>query len=64
MAKRSAGWYCGDWETGVSKYWLQDASFICTFDWLEAVEVGLGSAFGAVYYSEDVEEFKIRVGVC
>ncbi|WP_155982736.1 hypothetical protein [Paucisalibacillus sp. EB02] len=48
----------------MSKYWLQDASFICTFDWLEAVEVGLGSAFGAVYYSEDVEEFKIRVGVC
>jgi len=46
----------------VSKYWLQDASFACAFIWLEAVEVGLGSAFGAVYHSEDVEESKKREG--
>jgi nitroreductase len=46
----------------VSKYWLQDASFACAFIWLEAVDVGLGSAFGAVYHSEDVEESKKREG--
>ncbi|WP_156288719.1 nitroreductase family protein [Oceanobacillus salinisoli] len=40
----------------VSKYWLQDASIACAFIWLEAVEVGIGSAFGAVYHSEDEEE--------
>lgn len=45
---------------GVSKYWLQDASFACAFIWLEAVEVGLGSAFGAVYHSEDEVESKKR----
>jgi hypothetical protein len=37
----------------ISKYWLQDASFACAYIWLEAVEVGLGSAFGAVYNAED-----------
>jgi nitroreductase len=46
----------------VSKYWLQDASFACAFIWLEAVEVGLGSAFGAVYHSEDAEESQKREG--
>jgi nitroreductase len=46
----------------VSKYWLQDASFACAFVWLEAVEVGLGSAFGAVYHSEDEEESYMREG--
>ncbi|RKQ33890.1 nitroreductase family protein [Oceanobacillus halophilus] len=40
----------------VSKYWLQDASIACGYIWLEAVELGLGSAFGAVYHSEDPEE--------
>ncbi|UOR13095.1 nitroreductase family protein [Halobacillus amylolyticus] len=40
----------------VSKYWLQDASFACAFIWLEAVEVGLGSAFGAVYNLQDEQE--------
>lgn len=44
----------------VSKYWLQDASFACAFIWLEAVEVGLGSAFGAVYHSEDEAESNKR----
>ena len=46
----------------VSKYWLQDASFACAFIWLEAIEVGLGSAFGAVYHSEDEEESQMREG--
>ncbi|GGA85297.1 nitroreductase family protein [Ornithinibacillus halotolerans] len=46
----------------VSKYWLQDASFACAFIWLEAVEVGLGSAFGAVYHSEDQKETEKREG--
>ncbi|WP_087973238.1 nitroreductase family protein [Oceanobacillus rekensis] len=41
---------------GVSKYWLQDASFACAYIWLEAVEVDLGSAFGAIYNAEDEEE--------
>jgi len=40
----------------VSKYWLQDASIACGFIWLEAVEQGLGSAFGAVYHAEDEKE--------
>ncbi|WP_085992879.1 nitroreductase family protein [Oceanobacillus senegalensis] len=44
----------------VSKYWLQDASIACAFIWLEAVEVGLGSAFGAVYHAEDQEESQKR----
>ncbi|OZU87153.1 nitroreductase [Virgibacillus indicus] len=39
-----------------SKYWLQDASIASAFIWLEAVEVGLGAAFGAVYHSEDEQE--------
>ena len=41
---------------GVSKYWLQDASFACAYIWLEATEVGLGSAFGAIYNAEDEQE--------
>ncbi|MFC2947060.1 nitroreductase family protein [Virgibacillus sediminis] len=45
---------------GVSKYWLQDASFACAFIWLEATENGLGSAFGAVYNAEDQQESKER----
>jgi len=44
----------------VSKYWLQDASIACAFIWLQAVEEGLGSAFGAVYHAEDEEESKKR----
>jgi len=44
----------------VSKYWLQDASIACAFIWLQAVEEGLGSAFGAVYHSEDEEESRKR----
>ncbi|WP_163529891.1 nitroreductase family protein [Halobacillus ihumii] len=40
----------------ISKYWLQDASFACAFIWLEAVEVGLGSAFGAIYHAQDQQE--------
>lgn len=44
----------------VSKYWLQDASIACAFIWLEAEEMGLGSAFGAVYHSEDEVESKQR----
>lgn len=44
----------------ISKYWLQDASIACAFIWLEAVEVGLGSAFGAVYHSEDQKESEKR----
>lgn len=41
---------------GTSKYWLQDASIACAFIWLQAVEVGLGSAFGAVYNAQDEQE--------
>ncbi|WP_079529466.1 nitroreductase family protein [Halobacillus hunanensis] len=44
----------------VSKYWLQDASFACAFIWLEAVEVGLGSAFGAIYHAQDQQESEER----
>jgi nitroreductase len=44
----------------VSKYWLQDASIACGFAWLEAVESGLGAAFGAVYHSEDPVESEKR----
>lgn len=39
-----------------SKYWFQDTSIACGFIWLQAVEEGLGSAFGAVYHAEDEEE--------
>lgn len=44
----------------VSKYWLQDASIACGFIWLEAVEQGLGAAFGAVYHAEDEQESEKR----
>lgn len=44
----------------ISKYWLQDASIACGFIWLSAVEQGLGTAFGAVYHSEDPNESKKR----
>lgn len=44
----------------VSKYWLQDASIACGFIWLEAVEQGLGAAFGAVYHAEDEQESRKR----
>ncbi|WP_404332993.1 nitroreductase family protein [Mesobacillus maritimus] len=40
----------------VSKYWLQDTSIACGFVWLEAVERGVGAAFGAVYHAEDARE--------
>jgi nitroreductase len=40
----------------VSKYWLQDTSIASGFIWLEAVELGVGSAFGAIYHAEDAEE--------
>ncbi len=39
-----------------SKYWLQDASIAAAFIWLQAVEEGLGAAFGAVYNAEDEQE--------
>lgn len=45
--------------TGVpeaSKYWLQDASIASGFIWLEAVEQGLGAAFGAIYHATDEKE--------
>lgn len=44
----------------VSKYWLQDASIASAFIWLEAVELGIGAAFGAIYHSEDELESKKR----
>jgi nitroreductase len=47
----------------VSKYWLQDASIACGFAWLEAVESGLGAAFGAVYHSEDRVESEERESI-
>ncbi|WP_373895439.1 nitroreductase family protein [Virgibacillus sp. CBA3643] len=40
----------------VSKYWLQDASIACALIWVEAVEMDLGSAFGAVYNNEDEQD--------
>ncbi|WP_245705165.1 nitroreductase family protein [Alteribacillus persepolensis] len=46
----------------VSKYWLQDASIACSFIWLAAVDHGLGSAFGAIYHSQDEEESAKREG--
>jgi nitroreductase len=45
---------------GVSKYWLQDTSIACGFIWLEAVELGIGAAFGAIYHAEDANESKLR----
>lgn len=42
--------------SSVSKYWLQDASIAAAFIWLQAVEEGLGTAFGAVYNAEDEQE--------
>jgi len=39
-----------------SKYWLQDGSIAAAFIWLQAVEEGLGAAFGAVYHAEDEQE--------
>jgi len=45
-----------------SKYWLQDTSIASAFIWLEAVEMGLGSAFGAVYNIEDEAESQEREG--
>ena len=44
----------------ISKYWLQDASIACGFMWLEAVELKLGAAFGAIYHAQDKEESKRR----
>jgi nitroreductase len=43
-----------------SKYWLQDTSIASAFIWLEAVEVGLGAAFGAVFNMEDKEASQER----
>jgi len=43
-----------------SKYWLQDTSIASAFIWLEAVEMGLGSAFGAVFNMEDEKESEER----
>ena len=40
----------------VSKYWLQDSSIASGFIWLSATELGLGTAFGAIYHSEDADE--------
>ena len=40
----------------ISKYWLQDASIASGFIWLQATELGLGAAFGAIYHSEDADE--------
>lgn len=44
----------------ISKYWLQDTSIACGFIWLNAVDIGLGAAFGAVYHSEDDIESERR----
>lgn len=41
---------------GESKYWLQDASIAGGFLWLNAVSLGLGAAWGAIYHSEDASE--------
>lgn len=43
-----------------SKYWLQDASIACGYIWLEAVELGVGAAFGAIYHAEDRKESERR----
>ncbi|WP_163538012.1 nitroreductase family protein [Gracilibacillus sp. YIM 98692] len=44
----------------ISKYWLQDSSIASGYLWLEAVNLGLGGAFGAVYHAEDPEESERR----
>jgi len=44
----------------ISKYWLQDASISSGFIWLSATELGLGTAFGAIYHAEDASESKER----
>ena len=46
----------------ISKYWLQDTSIASGFIWLEAVELGVGGAFGAIYHSEDQQESDRREG--
>lgn len=40
----------------LSKYWLQDASIAGGFLWLQAVSLGLGAAWGAVYHAEVADE--------
>jgi nitroreductase len=44
----------------ISKYWLQDASIASGFIWLSATELGLGSAFGAIYHAEDAAQSEKR----
>ncbi|WP_025728976.1 nitroreductase family protein [Heyndrickxia ginsengihumi] len=44
----------------VSKYWLQDASIACGFVWLQATDLGIGCAFGAIYNAEDQAEAEKR----
>lgn len=44
----------------ISKYWLQDSSIASGYCWLEAVNQGLGAAFGAVYHAEDAVESERR----
>jgi len=44
----------------ISKYWLQDSSIASGYCWLEAVNQGLGAAFGAIYHAEDVVESERR----
>lgn len=44
----------------LSKYWLQDASIAGAFAWLNAVSLGLGAAWGAVYHAEEADESKRR----
>ncbi|SER49494.1 Nitroreductase [Gracilibacillus ureilyticus] len=44
----------------ISKYWLQDTSIAAGYTWLEAVNQGLGAAFGAIYHAEDAEESQRR----
>lgn len=47
----------------VSKYWLQDASIASGFIWLAATQLGIGSAFGAIYHAEDQHESAKRENV-
>ena len=44
----------------VSKYWLQDSSIASGFIWLSSTELGIGTAFGAIYHSEDADESEKR----
>lgn len=44
----------------ISKYWLQDSSIASGYCWLEAVNQGLGAAFGAVYHADDAVESERR----